>query len=228
MAVFSSVPVTAGLAVIGAGLLAPAPPAVSLSAPPQEHRVQLAGASFSDFLTSHGPAEWTSADPGEAADYGSDVSYPDMDHIPNNARDILQAVVDLGQAQISAGLSGVSGGDLIAGLWEISSGLSNLFVAAPETAVLGMIDTALAQQIVFPYFAPNILVWSSLDFGGLINDIQQRSVAGMSAISDGIGALAFDDINVGLASIVVGLNHLLVEIPLDLILGPATVLLAGL
>jgi len=147
---------------------------------------------------------------------------------PNAVVEAIQDIADRGETQISDGFTDFAQGNVVEGMWNLNSGLSNLLVGVPQNALIATIDTLFGDMVLYPHFEPMIDNWPSLDFSGFLADLQGRFENLLEAFTRGFENLAEGSIHMGVALLARGFDQLLVEIPSELVLGPLTLLLSEL
>ena len=69
---------------------------------------------------------------------------------PNAVVEAIQDIADRGETQISDGFTDFAQGNVIEGMWNLNSGLSNLLVGVPQNALIATIDTLFGDMVLYP------------------------------------------------------------------------------
>jgi hypothetical protein len=133
--------------------------------------------------------------------------------------DTSQDVANLGQSEISEGLTLYNQGDFPDALEDIVNGQNNLYIAAPQDAQLELTEAA-TQPSEFVYFNPANQVPIPTDESQLTANLQQIQEIGQNLLHQGSSDTAAGLVNLGAAETLEGNDDLAVVYPEEALYGP--------
>jgi hypothetical protein len=133
--------------------------------------------------------------------------------------DVSQQIADLGQSEITSGLALYNQGDWATGLSSILNGENNVYIAAPQDALLEQIETA-GQPYEYVFFNPALQIPIPTDESQLSANLQLIDEIGQNLVNQGSSDLAAGALNLGLGETTEGTDDLTVVLPEEALYGP--------
>jgi hypothetical protein len=147
------------------------------------------------------------------------IKAPQPQHHDVQLIDVSQQIADLGQSEISSGMALYNQGAWATGLTDYLIGVNNVYIAAPQDALLEQIETA-SQPYEYVYFHQDPELPIPTDASQLAANLQLISEIGQHLINQGSSDLAAGALNLGLGETTEGTEDLTVVLPEEALYGP--------